>query len=90
MSSPSPVLFPVFHHAVLLQCSPYLHPLFFNPYGQILLGEAMAFFGLCVRYGCERYLDDTEWFKFWSPVWAGALVSALLLLRTIGALHALE
>ena len=38
----------------------------------------MAFVGICVRYGCEAYLDDTEWYKYWGPVWAGALVCSTL------------
>ena len=62
----------------MFQCEPYNKPRFFNPFGQILLGEAMAFVGICVRYGCESYLEDTEWYKYWSPVLAGALVSSLI------------
>jgi len=59
------------------RCEPWIDPVWFNPFGQLPMAEAIAFLGFLVKYCCLTKVpsDDIVWNKFWVPVWAAGMMA---------------
>ena len=58
------------------QVEPFNRPALFNPFGQVLLGQALIFVGMVVKTATHGNYS-IRWQDTWAPAWAGIVVRKL-------------